>query len=207
MKVTIITATYNSASTIEKCLSSVNLQKYYDIEHIIVDGESKDNTLDIINSHPGRVKKIISEPDKGIYDALNKGIKIATGDIIGILNSDDFFSDDLVIDNLVKAFEGDNIDAVFGDIKFVHRLNLDKTVRYYSSKRFNPAKFKYGFMPAHPSFYVKKEFFSTIGLYREDYKIAGDFELLIRFLYSNHLRYKYLNMDFVTMRTGGISTN
>jgi len=189
------------------CIDSVNLQTYASIEHIIIDGASKDNTVEIINSHPNRVRKLISEPDKGMYDAMNKGIKLASGDIIGILNSDDYFCDNYVVEKIAKTFMEENIDALYGDVRFVNPSDLNKIVRYYSSKKFNPDKFKNGFMPAHPSFYVKRKFFEIYGNYKIDYKIAGDFELLLRFLYCNKLKCKYLEMPFITMRTGGISNN
>jgi len=205
MKISIITATYNSADTIIGCISSVNNQTYPDIEHIIIDGGSNDNTFQLIDSQNSRIKKKISEPDNGIYHAINKGIKFATGDIIGILNSDDFFNDNYVVEKIAKTFQEENIDALYGDVKFVDPSDIGIIVRYYSSKKFNPNKFKFGFMPAHPSFYVKREFYQKIGNYKEDYKIASDFELLIRFLYHHQLICKYLEMPFVIMRTGGVS--
>jgi glycosyltransferase involved in cell wall biosynthesis len=205
MKISIITVTFNSAATIKSCISSVNSQTYSDIEHIIVDGNSSDNTLKIINAIPNRITKVISEPDTGIYAAMNKGIKISTGEIVGILNSDDFLINDSIIELISDEFNCSEIDALYGDVQFVKPGNLNKIVRYYSSKRFIPWKFKFGFMPAHPSFYVKSEFFRKYGYYKEDYKIGADFELLIRFLYSHNIRSKYLPLPFVTMRTGGIS--
>lgn len=206
MKISLITATYNSASTITRCSASVNNQTYQNIEHIIVDGSSKDNTLEIINSIPNRVSKIISEPDKGIYDAMNKGIQLATGDVIGILNSDDFFSSDDVIEKIVTAFKTKDVDGVYGDICFVKPENLNKVVRYYSAKWFKPSLFRFGFMPPHPSFYVRKECYKEFGLYKTDYKIAADYELLIRYLKVHQLKTQYLNFCVVTMRTGGDST-
>ena len=206
MKVSIITATYNSSAHIVDCVKSVNDQTYQDIEHIIVDGASKDNTLDIVNGIPNRVGRIISEPDKGIYDAMNKGILAATGDVIGILNSDDFFTSDDVIQTVVDSFENNDIDALYGDVHFVSPDNLTKSVRYYSSSIFKPSLFRFGFMPAHPSFYMKKECYDKYGLYALDYKIASDYDLLIRYLYKEKIKYKYIKKDFVTMRTGGVST-
>lgn len=206
MKISIITATYNSEATIKDTLESVNAQTYPDIEHIIVDGASKDNTLDLVKKYGKRVSLIISEPDKGIYDAMNKGIKAATGDVIGILNSDDFFTSDNVISAIVFAFENNDIDAVYGDVHYVNPENLNKCVRYYSSAVFKPSLFKFGLMPAHPSFYVKRSCYEKYGLYSLDYKIASDFDLLIRFLYTHKIKYRYLKKDFVTMRTGGAST-
>lgn len=206
MKISIITATYNSAAHIADCVKSVNDQTYDDIEHIIIDGASSDDTLEIIKSIPNRVAKIVSEPDKGIYDAMNKGIKAATGDVIGILNSDDFFTSDDVISAIFFAFENNDIDAVYGDVHYVNPENLNKCVRYYSSAVFKPSLFKFGLMPAHPSFYVKRSCYEKYGVYSLDYKIASDFDLLIRFLYTHKIKYRYLKKDFVTMRTGGEST-
>lgn len=206
MKISIITAAYNSSAHIADCVKSINDQTYHDIEHIIVDGASSDNTLEIVNGIPNRVVKIISEPDKGIYDAMNKGILAATGDVVGILNSDDFFTSDDVIQTVVDSFKNNDIDALYGDVHFVSPDNLSKSVRYYSSSVFKPLLFRFGFMPAHPSFYMKKECYDKYGLYALDYKIASDYDLLIRYLYKEKIKYKYIKKDFVTMRTGGVST-
>lgn len=206
MKVSIITAAYNSEAHIADCIKSVYNQTYDNIEHIIIDGASKDKTIEIINSTPNRITKVISEPDKGIYDAMNKGIRTATGDIIGILNSDDFFTSENIIETVVDNFKRHSIDALYGDIHFVNPDDLSKTVRYYSSAIFKPSLFRFGFMPAHPSFYMKKECYDKHGLYALDYKIASDYDLLIRYLYKKRISYKYLKKDFVTMRTGGVST-
>ena len=204
MKVSIITVTYNSAATLQDTLESVKRQDYPNIEHILVDGASKDGTVNIIRSYP-HVAKYVSERDKGLYDAINKGILMSTGDVIGILNSDDFFPHDKVISNMVKVFKEQNVDAVYGDIAFVRPENLQRVVRHYSSKKFHPKKFAYGYMPAHPSFYVKREFYEQYGLYKLDYKIAADYELLMRFMHSNHLKYAYNPEVMVYMRTGGVS--
>ena len=211
MKISLITVTYNSGKTLAYSIESVLLQSYPDIEYIIVDGASKDDTVSIIKEYDpkfnGRMKWI-SEPDKGLYDAMNKGIRMATGDIIGILNSDDFFTSNEVLQKVVNAFHYDTeLNAVYGDVHFVNPDNLDKCVRYYSSKVFNRSLMKLGFMPAHPSFYIRKECFDKYGLYKTDYKIAADFEFLLRVIYKNNIRTKYLPMDMVTMRTGGASTS
>lgn len=206
MRISIITATYNSSAHIADCVKSVNNQTYHDIEHIIVDGASKDSTLDIVNGIPNRVGIIISEPDRGIYDAMNKGIQAATGDVIGILNSDDFFTSNDVIQTVVESFKHNDIDSLYGDVHFVSPNNLSKSVRYYSSSVFKPSLFRFGFMPAHPSFYMKKECYDKYGLYALDYMIASDYDLLIRYLYKEKIKYKYIKKDFVTMRTGGVST-
>jgi glycosyltransferase involved in cell wall biosynthesis len=203
--VTIITVSYNCVKTITDTINSVLAQKYPHIEYIIIDGASSDGTKETVASFGRRITKFISEPDEGLYDAINKGIRIATGDIIGILNSDDFFTDNHIIERVVETFNNNDIDAVFGDVQFVNPVKTSKVVRYYSSKKFEISRFKFGFMPAHPSFYVKRELFEKFGYYKTDYKIGADFELLIRFLFINHIKYKYLEMPFVSMRTGGVS--
>jgi glycosyltransferase involved in cell wall biosynthesis len=205
LSISVITVSHNSISTIPDTIKSVLAQTYPNIEYIIIDGSSTDGTIDSINFFGKSISKFVSEPDKGIYDAINKGIKLATGDIIGILNSDDFFYDNNIIERVAVAFGENEIDAVFGDVQFVDPEKTSKIIRYYSSKNFNPAKFKFGFMPAHPSFYVKRELFEKLGYYTTDYKIAADYELLIRFLYVNQIKYKYIEMPFVSMRTGGVS--
>ena len=205
MKVSIITVVFNNVSTISSTIESVLNQTYNNIEYIIIDGASDDGTLDQITQYSNKIDKIVSEPDNGIYNAMNKGIRLATGEIIGMLNADDFFCNPDVISSIVSEFETNEIDAVYGDVQFVNPRNLKKIVRYYSSKHFHPKRFKYGFMPAHPSFYVKKSAFDNLGYYKEDYIIASDYELLIRFLFKNKQKSKYLELPLVTMRTGGIS--
>lgn len=205
MKLSIITVTYNSSKTILDTVKSVNSQTYQNIEHIIVDGNSKDNTVELINSIPNRVTTLVSENDNGIYDAMNKGIKLAQGDVIGILNSDDFLYHNRIIELIASILKDKSIDAVYGDVVFVNPSNLNKTVRSYSSANFKPNKFKFGFMPAHPSFYVRSRFFDQFGLYNDTFKIAADFELLIRFLHEGQVNSFYLNQPIVKMRTGGIS--
>lgn len=210
MKISIITASYNSSKTIEDSINSLLKQSYADIEYIIIDGGSKDGTTDIIKKYEpefnGRLKWI-SEKDKGIYDAMNKGIGMATGEIVGILNSDDFFTSEDVISEVNSTFEKYNPDAVYGDIHFVNDDNLEKSVRYYSSKIFRRGLMRLGFMPAHPSFYIKRECFEKFGLYNTSYKIAADFEFLLRTIYIGRIKTKYIEKDFVTMRTGGASTS
>lgn len=209
MKISVVTITFNSGRTVRHTLESVLSQTYKDYEHIIIDGGSKDNTLDIIKEleprYGGRLRWI-SEPDKGIYDAMNKGIRMASGDVVGLLNSDDFFSSDVVLENIANEKGGD-WDAVYGDVHYVNAKDLDKCVRYYSSKGFAPWKMRMGYIPAHPSFYCKKEIYDKYGTFDTSYKIAGDFDLLLRLIFINRIRLKYIPMDFVTMRTGGASTS
>ena len=209
MKISLITVTFNSGGTLRDTIQSVLSQIYPDIEYIIVDGCSQDKTIDIIKEYEplfhGRLKWI-SEKDNGLYDAMNKGIRMATGDIVGIINSDDFYHRRDIIMKVAEAFKNSDIRAVYGDVRFVNPQNLDKTVRYYSSKRFTSEMFRFGFMPAHPTFFTYRKYFEEFGYYKTDYKIAADYELLIRFLYVHQLKSKYLPFDFMKMRTGGTST-
>lgn len=209
MKISLITVTYNSAATLPDTILSVLSQSHDNIEYIIVDGLSIDDTIAIIKEYEplfnGRMKWI-SEKDAGLYDAMNKGLRMATGDVVGIINSDDFYHRTDVIARVADAFCNAEVQAVFGDVRFVRPENLDKTVRYYSSGHFSPVLFRYGFMPAHPTFFTYRKFFEEFGYYKIDYKIAADYELLIRFLNTHHLKYQYLSLDFMKMRMGGAST-
>ena len=207
MKVSLITVSYNSATTIKDTIDSVLAQDYHDLEYVIVDGKSKDTTVDIVKSYSDKISRWISEPDKGIYDGMNKGLKMVTGDVVGMLNSDDFYADHTIISQVAKVFEDENIDAVFGDLIFVDPKNLKKQVRSYSSKGWHPGKFARGFMPAHPTFFVRRKFYEKYGLFKTDYKIASDYEMLIRLLYVHKLRYKYLPLTMVIMRMGGVSSS
>ena len=208
MKISIITATFNSGATLRDTMESVLRQSYQYYEHIIIDGLSNDSTLSIIAEfeprYAGRLK-YISEKDKGLYDAMNKGINMASGDVIGILNSDDFYTSSDVLSTVAKEIE--DVDAVYGDIHFVAPSNLSKCTRYYSSKPFRPWMMRLGFIPAHPSFYCRREIYSRYGLFDLDFKVAADFELLLRLIYINRISTKYIEKDFVTMRTGGASTS
>lgn len=205
LSISIITVSHNSISTIPATIKSVLAQTYPNIEYIIIDGSSTDGTIDSINSFGESISKFVSEPDKGIYDAINKGIKLATGDIVGILNSDDILYDNNVIMKIAETFDMWSVDAVYGDVLFFDPDKTSRITRYYSSGSFSLNKFKFGFMPAHPSFYVKRKIYEELGYYKTDYKIAADYELLIRFLSIHRIKYKYLGMPFVSMRTGGVS--
>lgn len=208
MKITIITTTFNSEETLRDTIDSILRQSYTDWEHIIVDGDSKDKTLDIIKEcqpkYNGRLKWI-SEKDKGIYDAMNKGIAMADGDIIGFLNSDDFYSSDNVLINVAKNLSDSDLDAVYGDIHYVND-DLNTCVRYYSSKFFRRGLMRIGYQPAHPSLYCRKSVYDKYGLYDTSFRMAADFEYLLRVIYIHRIKTKYLGFDFVTMRMGGIST-
>lgn len=206
MKVSIITVVYNNKVTITDAIESVLSQDYLDIEHIIIDGLSTDGTQEIIRSYGDKITHFVSEKDNGIYDAMNKGITLASGDIVGILNSDDFYVNHGVISTIVKEFEAKNVDSVFADLVFIKKEAPQKIVRYYDSSYCNPKRFSYGWMPAHPTFFVKRDIYSRYGLFKTDYKIASDYELFTRFLVKYKISYSYIPKVIIKMRTGGIST-
>lgn len=207
MKVSIITVCYNSASTLADAMDSVLCQSWPDIEYIVVDGGSEDESVKIIRSYEpsfnGRMRWI-SEPDQGIYDAMNKGIRMSSGAIVGILNSDDQMATPEVIERMVSAFTKD-LDAVYGDVQYV-KQDLTSHARFYSSRWFSPSLLSFGFMPHHASFYARRELFDRYGYYDPTYRISGDFELVARFIGVYHIRTSYLHQTFVRMRTGGVST-
>lgn len=206
MKVSIITVCFNSAATIRDAILSVVGQEYYDVEYIIVDGGSTDGTLEIIAEYESYINKLVSEPDKGIYDAMNKGIIAATGDVVGILNSDDFYSDSRVITDVVEVMTGSKADAVFADLEIVDRLRPDRVVRRYSSAKFSLSRIRFGWMLPHPTFFVKRYCYCRYGLYKTNYRVSADFEMLTRLLWKHHVSYKRLPRSVVKMRQGGIST-
>ena len=204
MKVSIITISFNAKSTIEKTLQSVANQSYKNIEHIIVDGGSKDNTLEICNSF-SHVSKIISEPDNGVYDAFNKGLKLATGDIIGFLNADDVFFNENSVQEIVNPFSNNETDIVYGNLDYVNEEG--KVIRNWISKPYEKGLIKKAWMPAHPTFYCKKEVYDRFGGYNDSFIIGGDFELCLRFLEVNKVPSFYLNKKLVKMLIGGISNS
>lgn len=204
-KVSIITVVLNGQDTIEDCIKSVCGQSYPDIEYIIIDGVSKDGTLDIIKKYESKLNKIISEPDQGIYDAMNKGIGLATGDIIGILNSDDIYIDSEVIGSVVSAMQNKNTDTCYGDLQYVKREDTTKIVRYWKSGYFSKNKFKYGWMPPHPTFFVRKKIYERYGDFNKNFFIAADYELMLRFLYKHEVSTVYIPRVLVKMRTQGSS--
>lgn len=207
MKISIVTVVYNNAATIAQAIESVLNQDYPDIEYIVVDGQSTDGTVDIIRRYEDRISKFVSEKDKGIYDAMNKGIRMATGEVVGILNADDFFYDNTVISSIAAAFEEDpSLDATIADIVFIHNEDHNKVLRHYSAKNWRPSRFAWGYMPPHPSFFCRKKMYDLHGYHQTDYKIAADYELLIRFLLVNKLKFRYLPMVTTKMRMGGAST-
>ena len=204
MKVSIITITYNAENTIFNSLNSVFSQSYKNIEHIIVDGDSKDNTVKICKEF-NHISKLISEPDKGVYDAFNKGIKLAAGDVIGFLNADDTFYNENSIQDIVDAFSNNETDIVYGNLDYVNEES--KVIRNWISRPYAKGLVKKAWMPAHPSFYCKKEVYECLGGYNDSFKIAGDFELCLRFLEINNIPSLYLNKKVVKMLVGGISNS
>ena len=221
MRVTVITACFNSAKTLPTAMESVLRQRDVDFEYIVVDGASKDGTVDLLKAieprFDGRMRWI-SEPDKGMYDAINKGIGMATGDVVGILNADDVLSTDATLADIAAAF-GDSVEAVYADIRFVRSepggegdgdlgaLRALPTARYYSAKRWRPWMHNWGYMPPHPSVYIRKAAFGRLGGYRLGYRISADFELMTRFLCRARIPSRYIEKCVVTMRMGGMSTN
>lgn len=207
MKVSIITVCYNSAATIQDSLDSVARQDYTNIEYIVVDGASSDGTLDLIAQYTESVSLLISETDRGLYDAMNKGIQAATGDVIGILNSDDIYESDTVISDVVRSFESNQgSDMVFGDVVFVKPEQMDVVIRLYNAARFKAWKLRFGWMPPHPATFIKKSAYDQTGLYSLEYKISADYDMFVRMLLVKKLKLARLNMVLVRMRAGGVST-
>lgn len=208
MKFSVVTVNFNAANTLCDSIRSVSGQNNVDFEHIVIDGGSDDDSLEILNSNKHDRLKYVSEPDRGIYDAMNKGIAMSSGDIIAILNSDDFYSHSTVLAEVHKFFESDEqIDVVLGGVKFVNPKNLSKVVRVIRSIRFSPWMMRFGFMPPHPSVFIKKKCYNRLGVYNTNYNIAADFDLLVRFLYIHRVKFISVSNFWVYMRTGGVSTS
>ena len=205
MKISIVTVCFNSEVTIKDTIESVSNQNGVDklVEHIIIDGQSKDDTLSIIQNFP-HIVKVISESDNGIYDAMNKGIKMATGDIIGLLNSDDLYYDNYSLQKVVTAFESNpDTDVVFGDLVYVDKLDTNKIIRYWKSKSYYDRFFEDGFVPPHPSFFVRKEVYVQAGLYDIEFKLAADYEFMLRTMRQMNFKSVYIPEVLVRMRLGG----
>lgn len=205
MKISIITVCYNSANTIEKTIHSVGNQTYCNIEYIIVDGGSSDGTLEILDKNSDVITIWISEPDKGLYDAMNKGIAMATGDLVGILNSDDTFKSNTVLEELAEFHTSNRIDASIGNI--IQHNDNNEIIRLYSSKNWKPEKLSVGFMPPHPSIFFKRDLFDKYGLYDLSFKIGSDYELITRFFLKNRISWKYSGITTTSMLVGGVSSS
>ncbi len=205
LKVSIITVTFNSADHLQDCINSVKQQSYPNIEYIIIDGKSTDSTLSIIRKNEAVIDYSISETDKGMYDAINKGLQVATGDIIGILNSDDVFDNNEVIDHIVTAFNKEGVDSVYGDLEFVDRNDLNRVMRVWKGLPYKRSRFQHGWMPAHPTFYIKRSLIEQYGGYENHYFSAADYEFMSRYLYLHKVSSYYIPELLVRMRMGGQS--
>jgi glycosyltransferase involved in cell wall biosynthesis len=204
MKISIITATYNSAATVRDTLTSIASQHYHNIEHLIVDGLSKDSTLEIVKEF-SHVAKVISEKDNGIYDAMNKGVKLATGDIIGILNSDDFYTGPLVLSKVAAAFEDPSVEAVYGDLQYVKQDNVQVVTRTWKSGKYKKKSLYYGWMPPHPTFFIRRHVYDICGVFNTTLRSAADYELMLRVLLKFNVHAQYIPETLVKMRAGGMS--
>ncbi len=207
IKISIVTAAYNSAATITDTFTSVAEQSYQNVEHILIDGNSSDETLSLARSDGKHLAKVISEPDKGIYDAMNKGIAETSGDIVGILNSDDFYANNDVLSKVADAFKDPSVDCVYGDLYYVDPVDTSVIKRNWVSGEYKRASFLYGWMPPHPTFFVKKKHYDALGTYTLDLRSAADYELMLRFLYKHKLKAKYIPSVLVHMRDGGFSNS
>lgn len=207
MKVSIITVAYNSGATIEDTIASVRAQDYGDIEYIVIDGGSTDSTAEIIERHRDRVDVFVSEPDRGIYDAMNKGVALATGEVVGILNSDDFYEYPSAVSDVVRCFQTDpQADLVSGDVVFVRPDDLTRVIRHYRAGHFRPWMLRFGWMPAHPATFIKRAAYLRCGQYALDLKIAADYEMFVRLLHVKKAKFKRIDRVLVRMRAGGVST-
>jgi glycosyltransferase involved in cell wall biosynthesis len=207
MKLSIITVCRNSAGTIAKAVDSVALQSNCKVEHIVVDGASTDHTMSILRERSQFISQLISEPDQGLYDAMNKGIDLATGDVIGLLNSDDFYPDNFILSKVIERFEKKNVDAVICDVGFFNEGRPKRIIRRYNSAYFRPSRLGWGWMPAHPGIFLTKAAYDRIGLYRTDYSIAADFEFVARAFGKHRITFEHLAEIAVMMRIGGVSTS
>jgi glycosyltransferase involved in cell wall biosynthesis len=206
LKISIITITYNSEKTVEDTIKSVVSQDFPNVEYLIIDGLSKDKTLQVVNKYSAYIDKVVSEKDKGLYDALNKGIKHATGEVVGMLHSDDVYANNQVLSKVAQQFAIDPaLEAVYADLVFVDRENTDKVLRTWKSGAYKEDAFKQGWMPPHPTFFVKKSVYERLGGFNLDLKLSADYELMLRFIHKEKIKIAYLPEIIVKMRMGGIS--
>lgn len=205
MKISVITICYNSAHSIGDAIQSVLAQTYPNVEYIVVDGKSKDTTVEVIKSFESGISKFVSEPDKGIYDALNKGIKMATGDVIGFMHSDDLYANNEILTKVAALFEKEKTDSVYGDLEYVYKDDTSKVLRYWKSGTFSISKLRMGWMPPHPTFYVRREVYEKYGLFNINLKISADYDTMLRFLGKHRITTAYLPEVMVRMRVGGAS--
>jgi len=207
IKVSIITVVKNAETTIQRAIESVLNQSYKNIEYIVVDGLSSDHTLNVIKKYEHQISVILSEADIGIYDAMNKGVSRTTGDIIGILNADDFFANEKVVEIIVEGFINNSLDAVYGDVQYFSPKNINQIIRTYHSDKFQPSLIGNGIIPAHPTLFLKKTIYKKYGLFNTKYKIAGDFDFIARIFMDGSIKYSYIPQTLVKMEYGGVSTS
>lgn len=205
IKISVITVVRNNKDFVEDCIRSVIGQSYADIEYIVIDGASTDGTLDVINRYRARISRIISEKDKGHIYAMNKGLALASGTVVGFLHSDDFYADDTVIEKIANSFKNTNIDSLYGDLVYVTKNNPDRIIRRWRGRSYNARNLKWGWMPAHPTFFVRKNIYEKYGYFDTDFKISMDYENILRFLYRYKISAHYLPKTIVKMRFGGVS--
>lgn len=205
MKISIVTAVFNRVDTVADALRSVEAQSYQNVEHVIQDGGSKDGTLELIRKHHGSSRDLVSEPDAGIYDAINKGISRASGDVIGLMHSDDFFAHDKVLERVAEAFHDPAVNGVYGDLDYVSASDTNKIIRRWRSGSYHPVLLKRGWMPPHPTLYLRREVFDRWGLYDTSMRIAADYEAMLRYLVKGDIRLAYIPEVLVKMRVGGES--
>lgn len=206
MKISVITVCFNSEANIQKAIDSVAGQTWPSIEHIVIDGASRDGTVAIIQRNLHRIAHFVSEPDTGVYQAMNKGLKLATGDVIAFLNSDDVYHDAQVLETVARIMQDQGLDALYGDVEFFNAAAPEKTVRTYDSGRFSPSRIAWGWMPAHPALFVRRSIYEQFGYFQEDYRIAGDYEFVARIFKNEQLKSSHLSSVLVRMQTGGLST-
>lgn len=204
LKLSLVTVVYNAQDTIGQCIESVISQNYPDLEYIIIDGGSTDNTIQVINQYLPHINILVSESDGGIYDAMNKGIKLATGQVVGTLNADDYFADHEVLQTVAKAFEQQGTDIIYGDLDIIDGHN--RIIRKWRSRQCQSSSFNLGFMPPHPTFYCRPQLFEKFGFYNPEFGSAADYELMLRFMYRYKANSIYLKKVMVKMRTGGVSS-
>ena len=203
----VITVCFNSVETLGRALDSVAKQDWAKVEHIVIDGGSKDGTAQVLEENRAHLSHVVSEPDRGIYDAMNKGLDLATGDVICFLNADDYYDSAQVLSKVARAMQQEHLDAIVGDVGFFRKDNINRLVRYYRSSRFTPKRLAWGWMPAHPALFMRQEVFKRVGHFKIDYQIAADYEYVVRAFCGQHtLRYKHLPGVLVRMQMGGVST-
>lgn len=207
MKISIVTVSFNSATTIARTLQSVASQTWPDAEHIVVDGASTDGTMAVVAEHRAGLAQVLSEPDQGIYDAMNKGVALATGEVVAFLNADDFYKDADVLARVARVMQAEQLDALYGDVEFFRPDQPGAVVRRYNSGRFTAGRLGWGWMPAHPALFVRRALFERYGAFRADYRIAGDFEFIARVFRHPELRHRHLPESLVCMQLGGVSTS